>query len=241
MPAIDESVTTRPWRWVHIAGKTRRTHSNVPVRFTSSVRCHCSLSSSSSEHGTKMPAQVTSVAAGPSSASTSASPAATEVESPTSIATPNARGMSGASRSHAATRAPSARNVSATLRPMPRAAPVTTATRPSNPCSESWVQSWPAGGSVDTGGASASTAVATTAPTPGIVISLLAISSCLARLAISASRSFNLASSACKVSTKIARIARAASGRSHLESCISAMSLATCAGPWRVTVPYSAR
>ncbi len=81
------------------------------------------------------------------------------------------------------------------------------------------------------GGANASRAVAMTGPIPGMVIRRFAISSSLARCAISASSCLILVFNCPNISTRGAQVALASSGRSHAGSSSLAIKLPTWAGP----------
>jgi len=133
LPADEPSAITRPQPSSRIPGSARRAQRNAPVRFTSIVFCHEASDVASSSSTMKMPAFRTSTSTGPSSLSTCEKPRSTAASSETSIATAVPPSKGTASRSAAATRAPCAASVSAIARPIPRPAPVTSATRPSSP------------------------------------------------------------------------------------------------------------
>src|SRR5919107_4006370 len=80
---------------------------------------------------------------------------------------------------------------------------------------------------VDAGGASATRAVATTGPIPGMVIRRLAAGSALARVAISRSSTTIFACTDCRLSAITTRTERASSGSSDPGSATRSMSLFT--------------
>ena len=141
----DEMVTMRPQPAATMSGTAACTQVNVPVRLTAMIRSHVSAVMSSSGSNDSMPALVTRISTGPSSARTRANAASTEARSATSTSTaidlaarvgrarrrrPRRRAPS---RSRTATWWPSATKLRATPSPMPEAPPVTTATRLTRP------------------------------------------------------------------------------------------------------------
>jgi len=121
-----------------IRGTAALVQMNGPVRLTSSTRFQSSSEVSSSGANTAMPALLTSASSRPKRRSISAIALRTAPASETSQCNPSALpgALSAATLFHnispsissSATRQPSARNRSATASPMPRAAPVTSAT-----------------------------------------------------------------------------------------------------------------
>ncbi len=128
-----------PEPWATIAGSAARLNRKVPSRFVRTMRSKSSTEWSMSRASTWMAALLTTMSRRPKSRNTSATIAATRASSPTSPSTPTASRRDAAtarapapSRSTSTVRAPSAAYASAIARPMPRAAPVTMATRPSS-------------------------------------------------------------------------------------------------------------
>ena len=107
------------------------------MRLIAIVRSHSSRVVSSNGTIGKIPALRTSTDTDPSSASTRSNAASMAASSLTSQAIPRIPGCAGASRSSAATFAPLPCRTSAMRWPMPRPAPVTTATRPDSP--STWI------------------------------------------------------------------------------------------------------
>ena len=106
------------------------------MEFTSKTRCHSSRLVLGTPAGPRIPALLTRIDGAPNVASTwliAASTAASSATSHSSASIPGSSGRSSPAQSMSsnATRAPCSRMASAMARPMLRAAPVTTATRPS--------------------------------------------------------------------------------------------------------------
>ena len=113
---------------------------NVPVRFTSSTRCHSSRSSRCAGPPPATPAAVTTASSRPCSATVASTAAAIAASSRTSASTNDDVGQRpaalrascrGSERSRPTTRAPSCTKRATHASPMPDAAPVTSATLPS--------------------------------------------------------------------------------------------------------------
>ena len=80
----DEMVTMRPHPAASMSGSAACTQANVPVRLTATMRSHCSAVMSSTGVKDSMPALVTRISTGPSSARTRSTPASTDGRSATS-------------------------------------------------------------------------------------------------------------------------------------------------------------
>src|SRR5581483_7584881 len=137
-PASEPRLTTRPPPRATMS-RTTRWHVVIgPRRLTSMMRPHVAGSLSRNGPITSMPALLTRMSIGPSSASVRCTAAWTLGASVTSTRMPAAEGAClpatatarSSSRSHTATAAPAAASAPTIASPIPRPPPVTTATRP---------------------------------------------------------------------------------------------------------------
>jgi hypothetical protein len=140
----DETFTIRPQPRSTISGRTALVSRNTPTRLI----CRAAIQSSGSRRqvgsrGQTTAALLTRMSTGPSSettrrqtrAATSGAPTSARISSarpPTAPTSPAASASWGEERATSATSAPSLASAAAAARPMPRPAPVTTATRPSS-------------------------------------------------------------------------------------------------------------
>ena len=133
----------RPLPCLIMCAAAARAHTMAPRRFTSSVSWKSSSVSSSSEASLRTPALLTRMSRRPHSSTTRSSVRSTAKASVMSLvkdsASPPPRAICSAvwvtpaaSRSRSATCAPARASIRAVAAPMPRPAPVTTATRPSS-------------------------------------------------------------------------------------------------------------
>src|SRR5262249_9823139 len=129
-----------PWRAI-IPGATARANRNMDVRFVASTASHSSSVTSTVFFSRMMPALLTRTSTAPSAASTSRTARPRSDALVTSSLTPVARpprsricsavrSICSCERAQHATSAPAAPSASAIACPMPRLAPVTSATRP---------------------------------------------------------------------------------------------------------------
>jgi hypothetical protein len=133
LPAIEETLTIRPYPRSIMLGSTARLQKKTPSALIAMTRLHSSSGTSIVESDAPgMPAEQTSTSMWPSSSRTAATASSTSAERETSPASPKTPSGAFDSRSREATRAPSSSRRRATAAPMPLAPPVTSATLPEN-------------------------------------------------------------------------------------------------------------
>ena len=144
LPAVLETLTTRPQPRSAIAGIAARIARSGAITLSSQAACQSESGTSSRSRQIALPALLTSTSRPPKrclASATMRSPASGSVTSSSSAAaSPPARAHSSAAsarssavRATSSTRAPSAHSSRAVSRPMPRLAPVTAQALPSSP------------------------------------------------------------------------------------------------------------
>ena len=128
-PATEPMFTITPSPRARIAGSTARHTRHTPSRFVSTMALASSMEVSSTGPPIAMPALFTTASSRPARSRTSATPAATESSSRTSMVTASTPGGVASGRRPAPkTRCPRRESSTATARPIPVLTPVTSTT-----------------------------------------------------------------------------------------------------------------